>query len=203
VDDVVRVLIYTHNPANANTAEVHEASTALSAAVELIVEQGVVHRGKFDALRRSAAGRLRREFIDRGMAVAIQEFGVSKYESQSGVRIDRESHIHVCKATCCKLPLALSKEDVQEGVVRWGLDQAYMIARDQDNHCAHLEKSTCLCTVYEHRPIPCRGYDRRNDKRIWLDFENRVVNPQICAPDWPAGFEPDSTHVVAEKGYDG
>jgi hypothetical protein len=27
--------------------------------------------------------------------------------------------------------------------------------------------------------VPCRGFDCRNDKRIWLDFENKVINPEL------------------------
>ncbi len=33
--------------------------------------------------------------------------------------------------------------------------------------------------------VPCRGYDCRNDKRIWLDFENKIVNPNIHRAEWP------------------
>jgi hypothetical protein len=32
--------------------------------------------------------------------------------------------------------------------------------------------------------VPCRGYDSRNDS-IWLDFENKIVNPNIHRDDWP------------------
>jgi hypothetical protein len=33
--------------------------------------------------------------------------------------------------------------------------------------------------VRDQRPLPCRGYDCRKDKRVWLDFENRIVNPDL------------------------
>ena len=71
--------------------------------------------------RKQASERLRREYVERGMAVAMQEFGVSKYEFQGGAEIDCENRIHLCKAACCRLPFALSKQDVQEGVVKWDL----------------------------------------------------------------------------------
>jgi hypothetical protein len=37
----------------------------------------------------------------------------------------------------------------------------------------------CKCSVREHRPIPCRAYDCRNDPRIWSDFANYVINPDL------------------------
>jgi hypothetical protein len=34
-------------------------------------------------------------------------------------------------------------------------------------------------TEWQQRPIPCRGYDCREDERIWLDFENGIINPDL------------------------
>ena len=33
--------------------------------------------------------------------------------------------------------------------------------------------------------VTCRAFDCRADKRIWLDFDNRVINPDIAHPGWP------------------
>jgi hypothetical protein len=187
--EMLRGLIYVHNRANANTAAVHEANATLHALVELLVERGVVDGETFEARREQAAEKLRREYVERGMAVAMQEFGVSKYEFQGGAEIDCESRLHLCQAACCRLPFALSKQDVQEGIMKWDLGQPYLNARDEQGYCAHLERSTCRCTVYHHRPIPCRGYDCRKDRRIWLDFEKRVVNPCVADPDWTRDVE--------------
>src|SRR5712691_9221630 len=86
--DVLRGLIYAHNRANANTAEVHEANATLHALVELLVERGLVDGEAFETRRTQAAEQLRREYLARGMAVAMQEFGVSKYEFTNGAEID-------------------------------------------------------------------------------------------------------------------
>ncbi len=40
------------------------------------------------------------------------------------------------------------------------------------------------CRIYAHRPVPCRGFDCRGDKRIWLDFENKIPNPAVERDDW-------------------
>ena len=103
-----------------------------------------------------------------------------------GAAVDCENRVHLCKAACCKLPLALSKEDIQEGKLRWELHQPYMLAHAPDGHCVHMDRETHRCGVYGQRPIPCRGYDCSKDTRIWLDFENKVINPRINDPDWPA-----------------
>jgi Fe-S-cluster containining protein len=184
--DVVRGLLYTHHRANANTAELHRASATVQALVDLLVDQGVLDPEALEARRQGTARRLQGEYIERGMAVAVQEFGASKYDFQGGPVIDCDRRLPLCGAACCKLPFALSREDVEEGVVRWDLGRPYMIAHGADHTCVHLDRETRRCGVYGQRPIPCRGYDCRGDTRIWLDFERRVINPRINDPDWPA-----------------
>jgi len=183
--DVVRGLIYTHNRANANTAEVHETRSLVEALADLLVERGVLERGQLDERREVAADELRRRFIERGMAVAMQEFGVSKYRFPGAPEIDCENRLHLCKAACCKLPVALSTEDVEEGELRWDLAHPYLLAQGTDGYCVHLDRETRRCSVYDRRPIPCRGYDCRQDERIWSDFEQRIPNPHLDDPDWP------------------
>jgi hypothetical protein len=67
---------------------------------------------------------------------------------------------HLCHAACCKL---------------WEIPE---IGKPKDTKCENL---TCglRCGIYEDRPPTCRQYDCRNDKRIWLDFENYVINPEL------------------------
>lgn len=192
-EDILRGLVYTHNRANANTAEAHQVRTTIQAVVDLLIERGVLDREALETRQRAAAERLRRQYLERGMAVAMQEFDISKYAFQGGVVIDCENRIHLCKAACCRLPLALSKEDVQEGIVRWDLGQPYINAQGKDGYCVHMDRQTCRCSVYVHRPIPCRGYDCRKDKRIWLDFENKVASPRVNDTAWPDCLESDVT----------
>lgn len=60
-----------------------------------------------------------------------------------------------------------------------------MIAQGPANYCAHLDQATKCCSIREQRPVPCRGYDCRTDRRIWIDFENNVINPEILRDEWP------------------
>jgi hypothetical protein len=187
-------LVYTHNRANANTAELHHACATLQALGDLLIERGLLLREEVEARQQEAAEQLRQQYLAQGMAVAMQEFGTSKYQFQHAAEVDCENRIHLCHAACCKLPLALSGEDVREGVVQWELGQPYMIAHAADGYCVHMDRQACGCMVYQNRPIPCRGYDCRKDKRIWLDFENHVINPRIHDPEWPACLEVEAVN---------
>jgi hypothetical protein len=200
--EVIRGLVYAHNRANANTAEAHSANATVEALVDLLVDRGVLEREDLDERRRGVSKRLQRVYVERGMGVAVQEFGDSKYRFPGGAVIDCDRRIPLCGAACCKLPFALSREDIREGVLRWDLGHPYMIAQGLDHTCVHLDRETRRCGVYEQRPIPCRGYDCREDKRIWLDFDNRVVNPRINDPDWPACLAPGSDATGSDRDGD-
>jgi Putative zinc- or iron-chelating domain len=190
--DVLRGLLYAHDRANANTAMLHEASSTLDAVVDALVDAGLLDRASLGERASEAGERRERQFFERGMGVALQQFDQSKYAFEGGARIDCENRVELCGAACCRLPFALSREDVEEGVVRWDLGRPYVIAHDEDGRCVHMDPATHRCGVYERRPIPCRGYDCRNDRRIWLDFEGRVVNPAIHEPGWPASLHEES-----------
>lgn len=82
----------------------------------------------------------------------------------------------VCQARCCGFHFALSTQDLDEGVIRWDYGKPYLVRqRPDDNRCVHSHPTEHRCTVYEHRPRPCRRYDCRDDPRIWADFERRIL----------------------------
>lgn len=173
-------LLYCHHRENANTSRVLEVGAFLYALIELLTEGGLLNMEEIEERKKVVGQRLAKRFLDKGMGMVVQESEVQdKYTFQSDVRIDCENRIHLCKAACCKMHFALSRQDLEEGVVRWDLSRPYVIAQGQDGYCTHLDRGTHQCTVYKHRPLPCRGYDCRNDKRIWLDFEKKIVNPEL------------------------
>ncbi len=177
--DISGGLLYTHSRANSNTNRILEAASFLYALVEVLKEKGLITVEELDERKVTAARRLKKRFLGKGMGVVIQEPERDKYAFKEGVRIDCENRVHLCEAACCKLSFPLSMQDIREGIIKWDLRSPYLIAQGADSYCKHFEHGTCRCTVREHRPIPCRAYDCRNDKRIWLDFENKVVNPDI------------------------
>jgi Putative zinc- or iron-chelating domain len=188
-DEIAEGLRYTHFRADANTAKLLEVTSFVYAAIDLLSEKGLLDIAELDERKKQAAANLMEKFSDRGMGVVYQKPEADKYAFRGGASIDCENHIHLCKAACCKLPFALSRQDVEEGIVRWEFSAPYLIAHGKDGYCQHLDREKKCCSVYAHRPLPCRGYDCRNDRRIWLDFENGVVNPKINDPDWPQCLE--------------
>lgn len=178
--EIVSGLLYTHSRANSNTNRVLEAASFLYSLIELLKEKGLISIEELDQRKVSVEERLKKRFLGKGMGVVIQEPEQDKYAiPEKEVRIDCENRTHLCKASCCRLSFPLSMQDINEGKVKWDLRSPYLIAQDAEGYCKHLERSSCRCTVRDNRPLPCRVYDCRNDKRIWLDFENKVVNPDI------------------------
>jgi Fe-S-cluster containining protein len=108
---------------------------------------------------------------------------VDKYTVASPQDLDCAALIPLCGARCCTLTFALGPQDLDEGRVAWSYARPYQIARGPDHRCVHQDRESGGCTIYEHRPAVCRGYDCRTDKRIWEDFEKRI--PARQPPDDP------------------
>jgi len=183
--EVADGLFYTHMRLSQSTHRMLESSAFLYSLIEILCEKGLISIEELDERKKSVAERLAEQLKEKGLGVMLQESDEDKYSFQGEVQIDCENRIPLCLASCCRLRFALSKQDVYEGVLRWSLGQPYLIAHDKDGYCTHMERGSCRCTVRANRPVPCRAYDCRNDKRIWTDFENKVVNPNIQRADWP------------------
>lgn len=189
--EVAEGFLYAHSRLNANTSKTLEGASFLYALIELLSEKGVVTVDELDERKRVVGQRLAEELRRNGNGVMLQDPEYEKYSFRQSAEIDCESRVHLCKAACCRLPFALSKQDIREGVVRWSLGEPYLIDQGKDGYCVHLDRCASGCTIYEHRPVPCRGFDCRHDGRVWLDFENRIVNPAVEGADWP--------HCVTEE----
>lgn len=98
----------------------------------------------------------------------------------------------VCQARCCSFTFALSTQDLDEGVVRWDRGRPYLIAQEADGWCTHLSRAGAGCTCYAQRPAPCRSFDCRGDRRVWADYERRVL------AELPAGDAPPSADARRE-----
>jgi hypothetical protein len=183
--EVAEGLFYTHFRLSQGTNKTLENSAFLYGLIELLSEKGLISVAELDERKKVVAERLIAQLKEKGLGVMLQEDEEDKYTFKGEAKIDCENRIEFCHAACCRLRFALSKQDVYEGVIKWELGKPYLIAQDKDGYCTHFERGTCRCTVREQRPVPCRGYDCRNDKRIWVDFEQRIVNPNIERADWP------------------
>jgi Fe-S-cluster containining protein len=88
----------------------------------------------------------------------------------------------ICGARCCSLDVPLTSQDLDEGIVRWDHGNPYLLKQEADRHCTHLSRSGAGCTCYQHRPAPCRQYDCRADRRIWVDYEKKILVPIEARP---------------------
>jgi hypothetical protein len=184
-------LLYAHSRLNANQRKTLEAASFLYALIELLSERGLITIDELDTRKAVVAQRLAEQLRREGNGAVFQDPEYDKYDFPHAAEVDCPSRVHLCKAACCRLPFALSKQDVREGIVHWDFGQPYMIEHD-DGCCTHMDHTACVCTIYAHRPAPCRGFDCRSDQRIWLDYEQRIVNPTIYEDTWPYCLEPDN-----------
>ncbi len=165
--DLSSGLLYTHTRINANTTKTLEAASFLYALIELLNEKGLLTIEELDERKKQVAQRLVKRFVESGMGLMYQDPEYDKYTFDQEAHVDCESRLAVCKAVCCKLPFALSRQDVEEGIIRWEFGRPYLIAHGDDGYCVHLDRRTYRCTVREHHPVPCRGFDCRDNGK-WL-----------------------------------
>jgi Fe-S-cluster containining protein len=159
-----------------------EIASFCYALIELLQEKGLLSFEELNDRKKAVSSRLVKKFEEQDIGVvAVQEYNQDKYAFKDEVKIDCASRLHLCRAACCRLNLALSRQDIEEGILKWELGDPYMIAKDAEGYCRHLDRTTSRCSVWQHRPIPCRGYDCRKDERIWLDFEKELINPHLEA----------------------
>jgi Fe-S-cluster containining protein len=178
-DEVAGGLRYTHTRASANTGKLLEVASFAYAAIELLAEKGLLEIGELDKRKAAVAERLMKKYTEDGLGAAFQDPEYDKYSFEKVVDIDCESRLDICKAACCRLRFALSRQDVKEGIVQWEFSHPYFIAHGADGYCRHLVRNEQRCSIHGNRPVPCRGYDCRQDKRIWSDFDKRLLSPEF------------------------
>ncbi len=104
----------------------------------------------------------------------MMELGIGSIygEEEDGVpdaHVDCPPRIQSCRAACCTLTFALTKDEVRKGIVKHNPDKPFFIARNADGYCTHLDLSTMKCTVWQDRPLRCRRYDCREDDQVEKD----------------------------------
>lgn len=179
-DEFVDGLLYCHDQLNANALKLFETLSYSYSLIEILIAKGIVGIEELDRHKEAAAQRLAERFQQERVGTRLYTGEGDKYKlKEQEAIIDCASRLPICRAACCRLDFALSTQDIKEGIVRWNLGRPYMNRKAEHGHCVHWDPQTFKCAVYEHRPAICRGYDCRLDERIWLDFENRVINPAL------------------------
>lgn len=150
-----------------------DVAATLTALIETLVAHGLLPQAEYERRRQRALDAQRLLLEEEPPTVklgeAVDKYAVTKSE------IDCASIIPICKARCCTLSVYCSAQDLDERVVHWDYGRPYQIRKRDDGYCVHSEPETRRCGIYERRPAICRTYDCRHDKRIWADFDKRIL----------------------------
>ena len=170
LEDALRFL--NHNTRASRLVQADAAAT-LTALVETLVAHGLLPQAEYER-RRQRALDAQKVALDESPEVQLGP-AVDKYAITDVPAIDCAAIIPICKARCCTLTVHCSAQDLDEHVVQWDYSRPYRIRKREDGYCVHSEPDSGRCGIYDKRPAICRTYDCREDKRIWLDFEKRIL----------------------------
>jgi Fe-S-cluster containining protein len=173
--DIERGLRFAHLMMSINQHEGREGVVFARALAELLVDKGVVEQGELETMM-TQVGQQLEALPTPKVKLARSE---DKYSFEGAVIIDCSSRVYLCKAKCCTFAFYLTEQDLDEGVVRWDYGRPYWIQTGSNGYCVHCERETLRCKIHRNRPYVCRAYDCRKDKRIWLDFERMIPNPEL------------------------
>jgi Fe-S-cluster containining protein len=172
VGDLEQGLRFGHALISINRHISQEGTACAQALAELLLEKGLLTPEELE--KRIAT---HREELAKSPDVKLSK-GPDKYGCEAA-EIDCLSRVHLCRAACCTFKFFLSVQDLDEGVVKWDYSHPYWIRQSPDGYCCHNQPETLACVIHEHRPVTCRLYDCRQDKRVWVDFESRIPNPEL------------------------
>jgi hypothetical protein len=172
--DLERGLHFIYQLQTRAKRDVHETAVTILALLEELTERGLVEA---EPLAERVGQKVKEELERMDAHPHVRLFhdgGEDKYADTDLPDIPCAELIPLCKARCCTLHVPLSKQDLDERVVRWDYALPYIILRGDDKYCVHSDPATRGCTVYEQRPSCCRNYDCREDARIWKDYAQRI-----------------------------
>jgi Fe-S-cluster containining protein len=169
-----RALRFTHVMLTVNQDQGNEAVAYVQALAELLVAKGLITADELEEPLERARAEIAELLMPR---VRLADLG-NKYEKGVTAAIDCAALMPLCGARCCTFRFYLTKQDLDEGVVRWDYGNPYWIRQGPNGYCAHHDFQTGACTIHLARPHVCRQYDCRNDPRVWDDFEKRLPAPR-------------------------
>ncbi len=170
-------LIFANHMCSMNQENIRVHKAILHSLIEVLISKGLIHLHELEERKEKVIQSFGQK--DEQVSKVHLVETTDKYAQGGEVLIDCESRYLICEGVCCKFWFALSVQDLDESIVKWDYKQPYGIARDKDGCCIHRDHSTYKCTIYENRPLICKTYDCRRDKRIWIDFENKIINPDL------------------------
>jgi Fe-S-cluster containining protein len=180
--EVVEGFVNSYFQLDANVMRIYQASVHIYALIDLLVDTGIIKKGDFEKRMALVDKHLKESYKETRVGVLIHEQAdADKYQLKDLPEIDCESRKHICHTACCGFTFSLSIQDIHEGV-RWNLANPFVSVRGDNGYCVHWQPDGMRCSLYERRPLSCRTYDCRNDPRIWVDFDKKIINPELHAP---------------------
>jgi hypothetical protein len=154
-----------------NEKSIAELAVVMDMIVQLMQMRGELGEGHLRAMTKL------RERAERAAQPHLQlDDGLDKYETDNS-EVDCGERMHLCHGRCCSFNVKLSRKDVLESKLLFRIDEPYLLAHTDEGYCVYQVRETGFCGNYELRPSPCRSYDCREDRRIWIDFEARIPAP--------------------------
>jgi hypothetical protein len=172
IGDLEQGLRFGHALISINRHISQEGTACAQALAELLLEKGLLTPAELEARIAS-----HRQELATSPEVKLSK-GPDKYACEQA-DIDCLPRLHLCRAACCTFKFFLTVQDLDEGVVRWDYGHPYWIRQSADGYCIHNQPQSLVCLIHPQRPYTCRLYDCRQDKRIWLDFEGWLPNPEL------------------------
>ncbi|MCB9235287.1 MAG: YkgJ family cysteine cluster protein [Bacteroidia bacterium] len=167
--------LFTHTELSQHASRINEVEAFLYGMIELMVKKGQIVPEELQ----QAVGDIRREIRSKEEEVRPNlALRFDPPDEQPAPAVNCAERLHICKAACCKLDFALSREEVEGGKVKWDLGRPYYIRHENSGYCSHVREGDCGCKVYADRPQVCRKYTCYKDSRIWKDFEKMELNAE-------------------------
>jgi Fe-S-cluster containining protein len=180
---VLRSAIRTQRLFNLTFERLTEVEAILLGLVDVLVRRGVIEEQEVVPAARAIEAELARRGESDEHLVGVRNDPPNTSEA-ADVVVDCAARIPVCQAVCCKLAVALSRQEVEAGRLAWDAGRPYYLRKRPDGRCAH-QAPAGSCAVYQDRPAPCRRYTCATDPRIWTDFERMELNDAWLAANLP------------------
>jgi len=185
LQEIERGLRFAHVMMSVNQDQGNEAVAYVQALADVLVEKGILQHEELEEPLERAREEVAQVLMPR---VRLADIG-DKYAEGQSVDIDCASLIPLCHGRCCTFRFFLSKQDLDEGAARWDYGNPYWIKQAPNGYCTHSDPQTRGCMIHAKRPHVCRQYDCRSDKRVWIDFEQRIPAPmQVISGDAPVAM---------------
>ncbi len=182
LDDVVDLVANALRELERRQRETHEAVGGLRARLDALTDV-LVAKQVLTAGNQSHIERCAKNVGEERPKVRLRTFDPDKYNMVHGEAVDCADRMALCKGRCCKLTIVLSEQDLDEGKLQWELQEPYVMRRGKDGRCVYQDRKSGGCTNYDYRPSTCRSYSCKDDRRIWLDFDNKIPAPPFLLAD--------------------